>query len=71
MSDGINDMKEEFEYNLVDKELYKDAYDAILQVILLEGMSGSVDFEDEVVVASISKALKDLSVDIADKVLGE
>ena len=39
----------------------------MLQVILLESMSGAFDFDDPSIVKSISKALKDLSVDILDK----
>ena len=67
MSDGIGDIEEVSEYNFVNKEIYKDTYDAMLQVILLESMSGAFDFDDPSIVKSISKALKDLSVDILDK----
>ena len=49
---------------MIDEEVYNDAYSSILQVITLAGAVGSLDLDDDIIVASISKALADLSVNI-------
>tara|TARA_B100000427_G_C15010888_1_gene378171 strand:- start:79 stop:306 length:228 start_codon:yes stop_codon:yes gene_type:complete len=67
MSDGISDIKRDFDPSPINEEVYRDTYDAMLQVILLESMGSAFDFDDPSIVKSISKALKDLSVDILEK----
>ena len=49
----------------VDQEIYQAVYDAVLQLIILEGMY-SIDLEDDSNLEAISKALQDLSKTITD-----
>ena len=49
---------------VIDKETYDDVYKSILEIIMLAGAADELDLDDDIIVASISKALADLSVNI-------
>ena len=56
---------------VIDKETYDDVYKSILEIIMLAGAADELDLDDDIIVASISKALADLSVNILTTIEGD